>query len=155
MRFLFEGEEEIGSPSLPAFLEAYRDELAADLVVSADGAMEADRAVGRDRGQGAVALDPTVTGPSSDLHSGRHYRAVENPNHALGALIAGLHTPDGAVAVAGFYDDVVPLGAADRDALRRVPFDEEAYRRQVGVPALHGSPATPRSNGSGHGPRSR
>ena len=141
VRFLFEGEEEIGSPSLPAFLEAHRDDFAADLVVSADGAMwrptEPSVAIAA---KGLLALDLIVTGPGSDLHSGRHGGAVQNPNHALGAIIAGLHTPDGAVAVAGFSDDVVPLSAADRDALERVPFDEETYRRQVGVPALHGEP---------------
>jgi acetylornithine deacetylase/succinyl-diaminopimelate desuccinylase-like protein len=141
VRFLFEGEEEIGSPSLPAFLQAHRDELAADLVVSADGAMwrptEPSVAIAA---KGLLALDLIVTGPGADLHSGRHGGAVQNPNHALAAIIAGLHTADGAVAVAGFYDDVVPLGAVDREALERVPFDEEAYRRQVGVPVLHGEP---------------
>jgi acetylornithine deacetylase/succinyl-diaminopimelate desuccinylase-like protein len=141
VRFLFEGEEEIGSPSLPAFLESHRDELAADLVVSADGAMwratEPSVAIAA---KGMLALDLIVTGPSTDLHSGRHGGAVQNPNRALAAILAGLHTPDGAVAVAGFYDDVEPLGAPDREALARVPFDEEDYRRQVGVPVLHGEP---------------
>jgi acetylornithine deacetylase/succinyl-diaminopimelate desuccinylase-like protein len=141
VRFLFEGEEEIGSPSLPAFLEAHRDELAADLVVSADGAMwrptEPSVAIAA---KGLLALDLIVTGPSADLHSGRHGGAVQNPNHALAEIITGLHTPDGAVAVRGFYDDVVSLSADDRDALERVPFDEAAYRRQVGVSVLHGEP---------------
>ena len=77
VRFLFEGEEEIGSPSLPAFLEAHRDELAADLVVSADGAMwrptEPSVAIAA---KGLLALDLIVTGPSTDLHSGRHGGAV-------------------------------------------------------------------------------
>jgi acetylornithine deacetylase/succinyl-diaminopimelate desuccinylase-like protein len=65
---------------------------------------------------------------------------VQNPLHALAHLLAGLHEPDGTVAVAGFYDDVRPLSPADRAALARVPFDEEAYRAEVGVPALHGEP---------------
>ncbi len=141
VRFLLEGEEEIGSPSLPAFLESHRAELAADLVVSADGAMwrptEASVAIAA---KGMLALDLIVTGPSTDLHSGRHGGAVQNPNRALAAILARLHTPDGAVAVTGFYDDVVPLAASDREALARIPFDEEAYRRQVGVPVLHGEP---------------
>src|SRR5438034_351411 len=72
--------------------------------------------------------------------SGRHGGAVQNPLHALAQLLAGLHEPDGTVAVAGFYDDVLPLSTADRAALARVPFDEEAYRVEVGVPALHGEP---------------
>jgi acetylornithine deacetylase/succinyl-diaminopimelate desuccinylase-like protein len=141
VRFLLEGEEEIGSPSLPAFLELHRDELAADLVVSADGAMwrptEPSVAIAA---KGMLALDLTVTGPSSDLHSGRHGGAVQNPNRALAATLAGLHAPDGTVAVDGFYDDVEPLSVPDREALARVPFDDEAYRRQVGVPVLHGEP---------------
>ena len=88
-------------PSRP-FCEAHRDELAADLVVSADGAMwrptEPSIAIAA---KGLLALDLIVTGPSADLHSGRHGGAVQNPNHALAAILAGLHAPDGAVAVAG------------------------------------------------------
>jgi acetylornithine deacetylase/succinyl-diaminopimelate desuccinylase-like protein len=141
VRFLIEGEEEIGSPSLPAFLEEHRDDLAADLVVSADGAMwrasEPSVAVAA---KGLLALDLVVTGPSSDLHSGRHGGAVHNPNHALARIVASLHASDGGVAVPGFYDDVAELAPADREALERVPFAEEAYRLEVGVSALHGEP---------------
>jgi acetylornithine deacetylase/succinyl-diaminopimelate desuccinylase-like protein len=139
VRFLIEGEEEIGSPSLGPFLAAHRDELAADLVVSADGAMwrptEPSVAIAA---KGLLALDVVVEGPASDLHSGRHGGAVLNPNHALASIVASLHDDDGRVAVDRFYADVAPLGAADRGALARVPFDEDEYRRAVGVPALHG-----------------
>jgi acetylornithine deacetylase/succinyl-diaminopimelate desuccinylase-like protein len=142
VRFLFEGEEEIGSPSLAGVLRAHGGELEADLVVSADGAMwrssEPSIAIAA---KGLVAFDLVVTGPATDLHSGRHGGAVQNPLHALAELLAGLHERDGSVAVAGFYDEVLPLAAADREALARVPFDEEAYRAEVGVPALHGEPA--------------
>ncbi len=141
VRFLIEGEEEVGSPSLPVFLAAHRDELAADLVVSADGAMwrptEPSIAVAA---KGLVALDLVVEGPSSDLHSGRHGGAVHNPNHALARLVASFHSDDGSVAVDGFYDDVDELADADREALARVPFDDEEYRESVGVGALHGEP---------------
>ncbi len=141
VRFLFEGEEEIGSPSLAGVLRAHGGELEADLVVSADGAMwrssEPSIAIAA---KGLVAFDLVVTGPATDLHSGRHGGAVQNPLHALAELLAGLHERDGSVAVAGFYDGVLPLAAADREALARVPFDEEAYRAEVGVPALHGEP---------------
>jgi len=141
VRFLFEGEEEIGSPSLPRFLDEHRDELAADLVVSADGAMwrasEPSIAIAA---KGLLGLDVTVDGPASDLHSGRHGGAVLNPNHALAAIVASLHDADGRVAVAGFYDDVAEVSAGDREALGRIEFDEEAYRRETGVPALHGDP---------------
>jgi acetylornithine deacetylase/succinyl-diaminopimelate desuccinylase-like protein len=143
VRFLVEGEEEIGSPSLPAVLEAHREALAADLVVSADGAMwrasEPSIAIGA---KGLVSCTLVVSGPRVDLHSGRHGGAVQNPNHALARILASLHTPEGAVAVPRFYDDVELLGDAEQAALARVPFDEEAYRRDVAaVPALHGEPS--------------
>jgi acetylornithine deacetylase/succinyl-diaminopimelate desuccinylase-like protein len=141
LRYLIEGEEEIGSPSLPMFLEEHRDALAADLVLSADGAMwrnsEPSVAIAA---KGLVALDLVVTGAASDLHSGRHGGAVQNPNHALARIVASLHDDDGRVAVPGFYDEVDELAPADREALARVPFDDEAYRREVGAPALHGEP---------------
>jgi acetylornithine deacetylase/succinyl-diaminopimelate desuccinylase-like protein len=141
VRFLIEGEEEIGSPTLAGFLEARREELSCDLVVSADGAMwrpsEPSVAIAA---KGLAALDLIVRGPRSDLHSGRHGGAVQNPNHALARLVASLHDEDGTIAVEGFYDDVVPLAHADREALGRIAFDEEGYREEVGVPALHGEP---------------
>jgi acetylornithine deacetylase/succinyl-diaminopimelate desuccinylase-like protein len=135
VRFLIEGEEEIGSPSLPSFLAARRAELAADLVVSADGAMwRASEPSIPVAAKGLLALDIVVTGPGSDLHSGRHGGAVQNPNHALAAIVAGFHDADGRVAVPGFYDDVRPAEVGD------VPFDEEAYRRETGARALFGEP---------------
>jgi acetylornithine deacetylase/succinyl-diaminopimelate desuccinylase-like protein len=141
VRFLFEGEEEIGSPSLPRFLDEHRDQLAADLVVSADGAMwrasEPSIAIAA---KGLLGLDVMVDGPVSDLHSGRHGGAILNPNHALAAIVASLHDGEGRVAVSGFYGDVAELSAGDRESLGRISFDEEAYRRETGVAALHGEP---------------
>ena len=135
VRFLIEGEEEIGSPSLPSFLAARRQELAADLVVSADGAMwRASEPSIPVAAKGLLGLDIVVTGPASDLHSGRHGGAIQNPNHALAAIVAGLHDADGRVAVPGFYDDVRPVELGD------IPFDEDAYRRETGVRALFGEP---------------
>jgi acetylornithine deacetylase/succinyl-diaminopimelate desuccinylase-like protein len=141
VRFLIEGEEEVGSPNLGHFLDEHRHELAADLVVSADGAMwrpsEPSIAVAA---KGLVALDLVVTGPATDLHSGRHGGVVQNPVHALARILASLHDDEGAVAVPGFYDEVEPIAAADREALARVSFDEDAYRAEIGVSALHGEP---------------
>jgi len=141
VRFLLEAEEEIGSPSLPAFLAAHREELAADLVVSADGAMwrpgEPSVSIAA---KGLAAFDLIVDGPATDLHSGRHGGAVHNPNHALARILASLHDIEGSVAVPGFLDGVEPLSDADRAALAQVPFDDEAYRASVSVPALHGEP---------------
>src|SRR5450432_4448625 len=141
VRFLIEGEEEIGSPSLPALLEERRDELACDLVVSADGAMwrpgEPSVAIAA---KGLAGLDVIVRGPRADLHSGRHGGAVQNPNHALARIVASLHHADGTIAVEGFYDDVVPLTGSERDALGRIAFDEVVYAQDVGVQTLHGEP---------------
>jgi len=142
VRFLIEGEEEIGSPSLPGFLTANR-ELFADVsvVVSADGAMwRPDEPSVAVAAKGLVAFDLVVEGAASDLHSGRHGGAVQNPNHALAQLVASLHADDGSVSVAGFYDDVEPLSVADRAALARIPFDDESYRASIGAPELHGEP---------------
>jgi acetylornithine deacetylase/succinyl-diaminopimelate desuccinylase-like protein len=136
VRFLIEGEEEIGSPSLGPFLAANREALDCDVVVSADGAMwrpgEPSIAVAA---KGLLGLELVVDGPASDLHSGRHGGAVLNPNHAIAAIVASFHDPDGRVAVPGFYDDVAPVGD-----LSHVPFDEAAYHAEVGVPKLHGEP---------------
>src|SRR4051794_26679316 len=127
VRFLIEGEEEIGSPTLPGFLASHADELRADLVVSADGAMwrpsEPSVPIAA---KGLLALDIEVSGPSSDLHSGRHGGAVQNPNHALAEILASLHA-DGRVAVPGFYDGVRAV------AIGEIPFSEAEYQRSVGV----------------------
>jgi len=88
--------------------------------------------------RGLVDAELVVTGAASDLHSGRHGGAVANPLHALAEIVASLHAPDGSVAVAGFYDGVRPLDEAEREELARIPFDEDAYRREIGVPVLHG-----------------
>jgi acetylornithine deacetylase/succinyl-diaminopimelate desuccinylase-like protein len=139
LTFLFEGEEEIGSPSLPAYVRAHADELAADLVISADGAMwrptEPSLSVAS---KGLVAMDVVVTAADRDLHSGRYGGTVANPVHALAAVVASFHGPDGAVAVPGFYDGVEELTEERRAAIDAVDFDEEAYRASVGVPELAG-----------------
>jgi acetylornithine deacetylase/succinyl-diaminopimelate desuccinylase-like protein len=135
VKFLIEGEEEIGSPSLPGFLRAHADELRAGLVVSADGAMwrpsEPSVPIAA---KGLLALDIEVSGPASDLHSGRHGGAVHNPNHALALILASLHRAGGDVAVPGFYDGVREVDVGD------IPFDEAEYQRDVGVPELFGEP---------------
>jgi acetylornithine deacetylase/succinyl-diaminopimelate desuccinylase-like protein len=141
VKFLFEGEEEIGSPNLPAFLREHADLFAADLVISADGAQwrptEPSVSIAS---KGLAALDIRVTGASRDLHSGRYGGTVQNPVHALAELLAGLHTPDGRVAVPGFYDGVPDLTAKQRAEIAAVPFDDGAYAAELGVPDLYGEP---------------
>ncbi len=134
VKFLFEGEEEIGSPHLEQYLTAHREELAADLVISADGAMwrpgEPSLSLGS---KGLVSLDIVVEGAAADLHSGRYGGTVANPLHALATVIASLHRPDGSVAVPGFYDGIPALTAARRAEIAAVPFDEQRYAAELGV----------------------
>jgi acetylornithine deacetylase/succinyl-diaminopimelate desuccinylase-like protein len=139
VKFLFEGEEEIGSPHLPAFVRAHARELAADLVISADGAMwrpgEPSLSLAS---KGLVTMDITVEGADGDLHSGRYGGTVANPLHALSEILASLHRPDGTVAVDGFYDGIPPLSAQRRREIAAVPFDDEEYLTQLGLAEAHG-----------------
>lgn len=139
VKFMFEGEEEVGSPNLEGFISANRQLLAADVVVSADGAMwRPDEPSLTVSNRGLAGLELTLTGPARDLHSGRHGGAVANPLHAMARLIASLHDAEGRVAVQGFYDAVRELGAEERAEIARLPFDEGAYLAQVGAAAPFG-----------------
>ncbi len=139
VKFLFEGEEEIASPSLEPYIAAHAAQLAADFAISADGAMwRIDEPSVTVASRGLAELEFTVTGAAKDLHSGRHGGAVANPLHAIAELVASLHDADGRVAVAGFYDDVLELTPDERAALAALPFDEAAYLAQVGAPAVYG-----------------
>lgn len=141
VKFVFEGEEEIGSPHFTAFLREHAALFAADLVVSADGAMwrpgEPSVSIAS---KGLVSLDIEVNGAGTDLHSGRYGGTVANPNHALAQILASLHTADGAVAVAGFYDGIPELSQARRREIGEVPFDDDAYRVQLRLAELQGEP---------------
>jgi acetylornithine deacetylase/succinyl-diaminopimelate desuccinylase-like protein len=140
LRFLFEAEEEIGSPSLPALVRDRRERLACDVVLSADGGMwRADVPSITVSMRGLAALAFTVRGAAKDLHSGRHGGGVANPLHAAAELIASLHD-GGRVAVPGFYDAVSPIDPALLDAIARLPFDEAQYLSDVGAPAPFGEP---------------
>ena len=141
VKFLFEGEEEIGSPHLPGYVTARAAELAADLVVSADGAMwrpgEPSLSVAS---KGLVSADIIVQGASSDLHSGRFGGTVANPLHALASILASLHDADGTVAVPGFYDGIADLTVHRRAEIASVPFDETRYLSDLGLTQGHGEP---------------
>jgi acetylornithine deacetylase/succinyl-diaminopimelate desuccinylase-like protein len=141
VKFLIEGEEEIGSPSLEPFIQEHRDMLRADFVLSADGAMwRIDEPSITVACRGLAGLEISVTGAKKDLHSGRHGGAVANPLHALAQLVASLHTPDGRVAVAGFYEHVEELTLDEKAALSALPFDERDYLQQVGASSAFGEP---------------
>lgn len=141
VKFLFECEEEIGSPHLADFVHAHAEELGADLVISADGAMwRTDEPSLSIASKGLLALDIEVEGPNRDLHSGRYGGTVANPIHALVELLATLHHPDGRIAVEGFDDGVPALSDEERNEIEAVPFSEEAYRADLGVDQTHGEP---------------
>ena len=139
VKFMFEGEEEIGSKHLEGFIEAHQEMLTADFVLSADGAMwrinEPSLTVAS---RGLAGLELALTAASKDLHSGRHGGGVANPLHAMAQLIASLHDANGRVTVKGFYDRVVELAPDERAAIKALPFDESAYLKQVGAPATFG-----------------
>ena len=141
LKFLFEGQEEIGSPQLSDFISAHRDLLACDLVVSADGSQwqeEQPALVLGTRGLTAVSID--VEGPDHDLHSGTFGGTIANPIHALVHILDSMHDRSGLVMIEGFYDEVRPLTDEERAQIARVPFDEAAYLKETGTQCLFGEP---------------
>ena len=139
VKFIFEGEEEIGSPSLPAWVEAHKDLLKADVILVSDTTMISEKVPSINCGmRGLAYLEVTVTGPNKDLHSGHYGGAVANPINELCALIASLHDADGRVTIPGFYDDVVELSAEDRALLNRAPFDLEEYKKFLDIKEVKG-----------------
>jgi acetylornithine deacetylase/succinyl-diaminopimelate desuccinylase-like protein len=139
LRFLFEGEEEIGSPSLERWMEANRGRLAADVAVISDTGFFQGNLPAITLGlRGLMYAQIDVVGSPVDLHSGTYGGAVENPANALCRIVAALKGPDGRVRVPGFYDEVVPLSDADRAAFAELPFEDEEFRESLGLPALVG-----------------
>jgi acetylornithine deacetylase/succinyl-diaminopimelate desuccinylase-like protein len=137
--FMIEGEEEMGSPSFPLFLEEYQDRLRkADFVFLSDtGIPREDQIVITCGLRGLVLFDVVATGPKSDLHSGLHGGVLKNPIQALAELCASLHTPDGRVNVPGFYDDVLEVHPWEREELAKLGQSEAQYREFLGIPAFY------------------
>jgi acetylornithine deacetylase/succinyl-diaminopimelate desuccinylase-like protein len=139
IRFVIEGEEERGSVNLGPFVKAHAAELAADFLLSADGAMwRPDEPSITVASRGIAALEFTVRGAGKDLHSGRHGGAVGNPAQALATLVASLHDASGRVAVAGFYDRVGEPPIAVRKNVHAMPFDSARYLQSIGAPGEAG-----------------
>jgi len=139
--FLIEGEEEIGSPHLAAFLRENRYLLAADVAVISDSGMVAHGVPTLAYAmRGVAALECVVRGPARDLHSGVYGGAIMNPLTAAARLIASLHDPDGRVAIAGFYDAVRPLEDWERAETAAAPTGDAEILAQTGSPALFGEP---------------
>lgn len=141
VKCFFEGQEEIGSPTLPAFIAAHKEKFACDFILSADGGQWDETQPALLVGlKGLCALQIDVVGPAYDVHSGLYGGVVQNPIHALAAILASMRSSDGRILVEGFYDDVVPLSEADRAELARVPYDEEEVRQKLNVDAFFGEP---------------
>jgi len=139
LTFVIEGEEEIGSASLPLFLKKNRAGLRCDAIVISDTGMPDLRHPALTYAlRGITALEVKLSGPSRDLHSGIYGGTVENPAMALCQILARLRDRNGRVNIPGFYDQVVPLSAYERKQLGRIPLNEAAYRRFLGVPRLFG-----------------
>ena len=139
VKFIFEGEEEIGSPSLEAFLEEHRDLLACDIILVSDTSM-----IGKDTPsittglRGLAYWEVEVTGPNRDLHSGHFGGAVKNPINALTEMLAQVVDEKGRITIPGFYDDVLPIPQAEREMIAQIPFSEDAYCQAIDVDTTFG-----------------
>jgi acetylornithine deacetylase/succinyl-diaminopimelate desuccinylase-like protein len=139
VRLIIEGEEEIGSPNLDAFILQHQPMLAADVVVISDTAMMAKGVPSVTHGlRGLVYFQIDVEGSKSDLHSGSFGGSVINPGFALAQILTQLKDKNGRILVPGFYDDVRKLPAEERKALAKLPFSEKKFQRDLGAPALFG-----------------
>lgn len=139
VKVLLEGEEEIGSPHLEPFLADRADRLRADAAVISDSAFFAAGVPSITYAlRGLAYVEITMTGPSTDVHSGVHGGAVANPINALARLVGQMHDDDGRITLPGFYDDVAPVRQQELEAWRQLPFDEGAYAAGMGLDALGG-----------------
>jgi acetylornithine deacetylase/succinyl-diaminopimelate desuccinylase-like protein len=139
VKFIIEGEEEIGSPSLEAFCEAHKELLKADVILVSDTSMLGAGLPSLTTGlRGLAYWEIEVTGPNRDLHSGHFGGAVANPINVLCSMIGRVTDSDGRITIPGFYDDVEEVSPAEREMIAGIPFDEDAYKKAIGVRALSG-----------------
>lgn len=139
VKFMLEGEEEIGSPSLPEWIRQNREMLASDICLVSDTTMISEKVPSINCGmRGLAYIEVKVTGPNKDLHSGHYGGAVANPINVLCEMISKLIDSDGKVTVPGFYDKVVELSRADRDMLAGAPFDMEEYKQFLDIREVRG-----------------
>lgn len=139
VKFIFEGEEEIGSASLGPWVEQHKDELAADIILVSDTTMISDKVPSINCGmRGMSYVEVKVTGPNKDLHSGHYGGAVANPINVLCDMISSLIDENGRVTVEGFYDKVVDLSDEERKMFGRAPFDMEEYKEFLDINEVKG-----------------
>ncbi len=139
MKFIIEGEEEVGSAHLDDFIRSHKGELKADVVVISDSGMFARGVPSMCYGlRGLVYFQLDLRGSSTDLHSGSFGGAVANPGFVLAQLLAQMKDRGGRIKIPGFYDDVVPLRDEERQAWSTLPFNEKQYKKDFGIPRLFG-----------------
>ncbi len=139
VKFMIEGEEEIGSPNLPAWCEANKEMLKADVILVSDTSMIAPDKPSITTGlRGLAYWQVEVTGPNRDLHSGLFGGAVANPINVLSKMIAQMTDENGRITIPGFYDDVLEVSAEERELLGRAPFNVDEYKKAIDVEELAG-----------------
>ncbi len=139
VKFMIEGEEEVGSSSLSSFVRENREKLANDVILISDTGMLEKNIPSITTGlRGLSYVEVTVTGPNRDLHSGLYGGAVANPINVLAKMIASLHDADNHITIPGFYDKVVELSAEERELMAEAPFDLEAYKKELDIDAVYG-----------------
>ncbi len=139
VKFMIEGEEEVGSPSLKEFCRKNRSLLKADIILVSDTTMIASEIPSITVGlRGLSYMEVEVTGPNRDLHSGIYGGAVTNPVNALCKMIASLTNEKNEITIPGFYDDVLVLSREERDEMAKAPFDIEDYMKEIDVDAVAG-----------------
>ena len=139
IKFLIEGEEEVGSPNLAIFLKENKAMLTADVVLISDTSMLSLDTPSLDTGvRGLSYIQVEITGANRDLHSGVYGGAVANPITILAQMIASLHDENNHITIPHFYDDVIEVSEEERKQLAKAPFDEEQYKQDLGVKELWG-----------------
>ncbi len=139
IKFIIEGEEEIGSPNLAKFIKGHKELLKADVILISDTAMISMDTPSIDIGvRGLSYIEVEVTGPNRDLHSGVYGGAVANPATILAKMIASCHDENNHITIPGFYDDVVEATPEERKLMAAAPFDEAAYKKDLGINAVWG-----------------
>jgi len=139
IKFIIEGEEEVGSKNLGTFVSANKEKLAADVVLVSDTSMIANDVPSITVGlRGLSYMEVEIIGPNRDLHSGVYGGAVANPVNVLSKMIASLVDEKGRITIPGFYDDVVEISAAERKAMAEAPFDLNAYKKDLDVAEVQG-----------------
>ena len=139
VKFIFEGEEEIGSPSLSAFITKHKDLLKSDIILVSDTSMIGKETPSITTGlRGLAYWEIEVQGPNRDLHSGHFGGAVKNPINALCEMLAKVVDDKGRITIPHFYDDVLPIPEEERKMIAQIPFSEEAYARAIDVPETVG-----------------